>query len=178
MFRDGGVHAADDDASPSVLWVFEAVLQVVVPSRYGVAPAVARLSCEQKQGRGPKEKGPIGWRLQQHLVLVHVKIPGSAGGKDFYPRAQQCLVGVVSDYRLFWFDGIEIDGDLVRVCKRRVYLQGFRVCDAKEGLEDRRNGCGWVDVLGSWVVREPIIYCGAGSDVFHYFLWYDKHDKF
>ena len=178
MFREGGIHAAYDDAPPSVSGVFDAVMQVVVPSRYGVAPAVTTFSCEQEQGCGPKEKGPIEGRLQRRLVLVHVKITGGAPGKNSYPRAQPCFVGVVSDFRRFRFDGIEIDGDLVRVGKRRVYLQGFGVCDAKEGLGDRRNWCSWGDVLGFWVVGEPIICCGAGPDVFHYFLWYGRHDGF
>ena len=63
MFREGGVHAADDDAPPSVPWVFDAVMQVVVPSCYGVAPAVAELPSEQEQRPGPKKKGRIRGQL-------------------------------------------------------------------------------------------------------------------
>ena len=49
MLREGRIQAAVDDAPPIVPGVFEAVMQVLVPSRYSMAPAVARLSCEQEQ---------------------------------------------------------------------------------------------------------------------------------
>ena len=56
MFREGGIHAAYDDAPRSVPRVFDAVMQIVVSSRNGADPVVMRLSCEHEQRCGPIEK--------------------------------------------------------------------------------------------------------------------------
>ena len=74
MFGEGGIHAADDDAPPSVPGVFEAVMHVVVPSRNGVALAVTRLTCEQERDEGQRKKDQAGGDISGVLCLSMSKL--------------------------------------------------------------------------------------------------------